>query len=404
MHIWSAISYHNMASRRRLLKATAVAGTTGLAGCLGGILGGGGGGETIEIGFNTPLTGFAAADGKSAKRGAVLAKENINSDGGVNGHKIELYIADDAASAAQAIPVAKKFIHDKHVDIGISGSYSSPTRAIAPIYNQNDVPFISAYATHPSITNGKYTFRVGIWAPIHGKVGAKIADEKLGTKSAAVFIMNNAFGTTVANQFIKSAKDRGIDIIYKTTYPVGESNFRSALSSVKNNNPDLLYATGYYHEMASIVTQAEQLGLDVRIMGDEGCDSPKFFDLGGKATNGTIISTNLNRGPERGLSTETFIKQYEERWGMGASMVSANCFDAVQLAAKAVRKAGGTDPQKIVQAIKALSSWKEAVTGPVYEFIGPGEAVRPIAVQEVKNVQWTEFATVRDKQIIRPDV
>jgi hypothetical protein len=64
--------------------------------------------DTIKIGFNAPLTGFAASDGKSASEGAKLAVEQINSAGGVNGKMIELVIYDDQAKPAQAIPIANK--------------------------------------------------------------------------------------------------------------------------------------------------------------------------------------------------------------------------------------------------------------------------------------------------------
>ena len=79
--------------------------------------------EKIKIGFNAPLTGFAASDGKSASEGAKLAVEQINSAGGVNGKMLELVIYDDQAKPAQAIPIANKLIGQDKVVMGVSGSY-----------------------------------------------------------------------------------------------------------------------------------------------------------------------------------------------------------------------------------------------------------------------------------------
>ena len=58
----------------------------------------------IKIGFNVPLTGFAAADGKSALEGAKLAIAQANAQGGVAGQKLELVVYDDQASPKEAVP------------------------------------------------------------------------------------------------------------------------------------------------------------------------------------------------------------------------------------------------------------------------------------------------------------
>ena len=107
--------------------------------------------DKIKIGFHAPLTGFAASDGKSASEGAKLAVEQVNSAGGVNGKMIEMVIYDDQAKAAQAIPIANKLIGQDKVVIGVSGSYSGPTRSAAGVFQEAGIPYIAAYAIHPDI-------------------------------------------------------------------------------------------------------------------------------------------------------------------------------------------------------------------------------------------------------------
>ena len=108
--------------------------------------------ETIKIGFNTPQTGFAAADGKSVLTGAQIAIDTVNAAGGVNGKKLELIVYDDQAKPKFAVPIATKLIQQDKVAMGISGSYSAPTRASAGVYQNAKVPYITAYAVHPDIT------------------------------------------------------------------------------------------------------------------------------------------------------------------------------------------------------------------------------------------------------------
>ena len=96
--------------------------------------------DSMKIGFHAPLTGFAASDGKSASEGAKLAIEQINSAGGINGKMLELVVYDDQAKAAQAIPIANKLIGQDEVIIGVSGSYSGPTRSAAGVFQESSIP------------------------------------------------------------------------------------------------------------------------------------------------------------------------------------------------------------------------------------------------------------------------
>ena len=116
--------------------------------------------ENVKIGFNVPLTGFAAADGESALNGAQLAVEQVNAAGGINGDMLELVVYDDQASPKEAVPIAQKLIEKDGVVAAVSGSYSGSTRAAAGIFQEAGVPYISAYAIHPDITRaGNYVFR-----------------------------------------------------------------------------------------------------------------------------------------------------------------------------------------------------------------------------------------------------
>ena len=170
--------------------------------------------ENIKIGFNVPLTGFAAADGQSALHGAELAVEQVNANGGVNGSMLELVVYDDQASPKEAAPLAIKMITQDEVVAGVSGSYSGATRAAATIFSENSVPYISAYAIHPDITRaGDYVFRTSFMGEVQGRAGAKLIGEMLGKKRVTMITLNNDFGISLANGFKDKAGDFGIEIM-----------------------------------------------------------------------------------------------------------------------------------------------------------------------------------------------
>jgi len=165
--------------------------------------------DKVKIGFHAPLTGFAASDGKSASEGAKLAVEQINAAGGVGGKMLELVIYDDQAKASQAIPIANKLIGQDKVPVGVSGSYSGPTRSAAGVFQDAGIPYISAYGIHPDITRaGDYVFRTSFLGEIQGRAGAKLVGEILGKKRVVMITLQNDFGKSLAAGFKQAAKQK----------------------------------------------------------------------------------------------------------------------------------------------------------------------------------------------------
>jgi len=92
------------------------------------------GAETIKMGLLVPLTGPAAADGTSALYSVQIAMDQVNKDGGVLGKQIELVYYDDRADAKEAVALSYKLIEQDKIAAFVAGSYSLPTRAVAPIF------------------------------------------------------------------------------------------------------------------------------------------------------------------------------------------------------------------------------------------------------------------------------
>jgi len=357
--------------------------------------------EPIKIGIFSPTTGFAAADGTSALHAAQLAVKFINDAGGINGRPIQLIHYDDAAKPDQAASIARKLIEQDKVVAGISGSYSGATRAASPVFQEAGVPMISAYAIHPDITaTGDRIFRVGTLAAVEGRVGAELAGAVLGAKKIAILTIDNDFGVSLAEGFKAHAADLGLEIVLEEKYPLGESDFRPLLSKVKAVEPDAVYASAYYGEAAQLVSQAKDEGLTAQIIGQEGYDSPKFIELAGDAAEGVIITTDLDRDSKREI-VQRFLKEYKAQYGIDADMVGASAFDAVQLLAYAIGKAG-TDADAIADAIRNLKDFDQAVTGPFWFYTEKREVARPVTAQIVKNGEFHFYHEFDDPELVVP--
>lgn len=356
-------------------------------------------GQAIKIGFFAPLTGFAAADGKSATVAARLAVKEINEAGGIGGRPVELVVYDDRADPKEAVAIATKLIELDKVTAAVSGSYSGATRAASPIFQKAGIPMIAAYAVHPEITRtGDFIFRASILGPIQGRGGAHVA-KRLGARTASLLIMDNDFGRTLAANFKEEATRLGIKVISEDAYPLGEKEFTPLLTKLKGLNPDLVYATAYYAEAAQIARQSRAIGLKSQILGQEGYDSPKFLELAGPAADGVIITTTLNRDDPRDI-VKRFMANYKRDAGVEADMVGASAYDAVRVMAEAIRR-GGTDPRAIRDTIYKLKNF-EGVTGLIRGWNRIGEIVKPLQVQRVTGGRFTYFAELSDPALITP--
>jgi branched-chain amino acid transport system substrate-binding protein len=354
--------------------------------------------QDIRIGFHVPQTGFAAADGKSALHGAELAVEQINAKGGVLGRKVALVVYDDQAKADQAQPIANRLLGDG-VKIVVSGSYSAPTRAAAGIFQQAKIPYISAYAIHPDITRaGDYVFRTSFMGEVQGRAGAKLVGDVLKKKRVTMINLNNDFGQALGAGFKEAAPKFGIEIVSEYNYGMSDRQFGSIVASVKRDNPDVIYASGYFFTAGPLVSQLRAGGVTATVIGQEGYDTPNFIDIAKAAAEGVIITTSLDRDTTD-LEMRAFIDGYEKKFGVAADMVAATTNTAVRVAADAIARAGAEDPLKIRDALRGSNV--PTATG-VIRFNELGEIAKNVQAQVIKDGKFRHFAVIEDPVLLAP--
>jgi branched-chain amino acid transport system substrate-binding protein len=359
--------------------------------------------ETIKIGLMAPLTGFAAADGLSVHNSVKLAVERINEQGGVLGKEVKLIAYDDRADAKEAVAVARKLIQQDRVAGVVAGSYSTPSRATAPIFNDAKIPFVAAYAVHPDVTKaGDYCFRNGFLGMVEGKSAGYVCDQMLDAKKVALLTSDNDFGRTLAEGFRQYVKQKteGVEIVYQQTYPFKEKDYKPYLSKIKEIDPDVIFASGYYFQTGPIVKQSRELGMNTQIVGEEGADSPKFLEIAGDAAEGFIIVTNLNRDDPRKF-VQDFLKTYESRYDIAPDMVGASAYDAFMILCDGIERAGKSGGAAVKKAIADTENFN-GLTGVIKGFTDIGEVVKEVQVQIVKNGEFRYFGVVKDLDLITP--
>jgi branched-chain amino acid transport system substrate-binding protein len=348
----------------------------------------------IVIGEYGSLTGAEATFGVSTHNGIMLALDEINGGGGVNGRKIRVITEDDQSKAEEAANAVTKLISQNNVVAIIGEVASSNSLAAAPICNSNKVPMITPSSTNPKVTEvGDYIFRMCFIDPYQGEAMANYLSRQAGMKNAAILIDNKSdYSTGLAEFFERTFVANGGKIVIKQSYSKGDSDFRSQLTAIKGANPQVIFVPGYYNDIGQIAIQARDLGMQQPLAGGDGWESPKLIEIGGKALEGCFYSNHYHVD-DPSPSVREFVQKYEERFGAKPDSLAALGYDSTRVLADAIKRAGTTDGPKLRDAIAATKGFS-GVTGIIN--LGPDRNPigKKLVVLEIKNGQLALKAVV----------
>ena len=320
--------------------------------------------STIKIGFFGDLSGPTFNFGQSAMNGVLMAADEINQGGGINGHQIDVVIEDDKGSPEAAAQRTGKLIaYDKVVAI-IGAGASGNSLAAAPKAQSAKVPLIAPSSTNPAVTQvGDYIFRACFIDAFQGEVMAKFAANTLKAKAAGIMLdFNSPYSRGLADFFELSLAKLDGHIVVKQSYSQGDADYRGQLSAIKAANPDVVYIPGYYGDVALIARQARQAGLTVPLLGADGWDAPELWELGGDALNGCYISNHYS-ADDPSENIQKFVHTYRQRYGnLTPDAHAALAYDALRFLADAIQRAGTTEGQKLRDALAETKNFP-GITG-----------------------------------------
>lgn len=353
-----------------------------------------GGGDEILVGEYGSLTGTTATFGQSTNNAIQLAFEQINAAGGVLGKKVRVIVEDDQSKPEEAATAVTKLINQNHVVAMLGEVSSSRSLAAAPICQANAVPMISPSSTNPRVTQvGDYIFRVCFIDPFQAEVGARIAWEILHLKKVAILSdVRNDYSVGLQTFFRQTYKGFGGEIVAEQSYSEGDSDFRAQLTQIKSANPEGIYVPGYYTEVGTIARQARELGITVPLIGGDGWDSPRLWEIGGEALNGCHFSNHYSVD-DPSPAVQKFVADYKAKYNQVPDALAALGYDAARILADAMKRAGATSGDKVRDALSATKDFA-GVTGTI-TINKERNAVKPAVVLKIENGKFVYVTTVK---------
>jgi branched-chain amino acid transport system substrate-binding protein len=341
---------------------------------------------TITVGYGNNLTGFLAVHDSVISEGAKVEVNDINAQGGIGGKvKIDLMIEDTKTDPGVSVQVARSLVQ-KDVDVVILPCNTDFQVAMAEVTQASNVFTLSPCNADPTLSN-----RVAVYWPV-GMGGnaqlAQLADYAVSKGYKSAYILNAPdflYISLMTKYFKKAAADRGIDIAGEDTVKVGDTNFASQVTKIKNANPqpDVIMTGLFTPFVNALIKQLRGAGVDIPVIGTDGMDTGLHLQAGGKSAEGDTFSTF--GFPTPGSALDEFYSTMEQETGKRPDGSYAALGAAtIQVLAKAIEQAGSTDPADI-QNVLADGITVDTALGQI-QYLGGNEKnpTTPVAIVTVK--------------------
>jgi branched-chain amino acid transport system substrate-binding protein len=356
--------------------------------------GGGGGdsGDVIKIGHYGSMTGNEATFGVSTDNGIKLAVKEKNAAGGVKGKQVKLITYDDQGKSQEVVTAVTRLIQQDGVAAVLGEVASSRSIAGGPVAQRLGVPMISPASTNPQVTEvGDMVFRVCFIDPFQGYVGASFAKNQLKLdKAATLYNRAQAYSAGLNEEFSKSFKQLGGEVLISQAYGDGDNDFSAQLTAIREKNPQFIYIPGYYTEVVNIARQARKLGITVPLLGGDGWVSEELKNAG-DALDDCYFSDHYSQEEKR-PEVQEFLKKYQAEYGKVPDSMAALGYDAANLLFDAMERAPSLGGKDLAAAIAASKDFP-AVTGKI-TINEKRDAEKLAVIQKIKGGQFSYFATV----------
>jgi branched-chain amino acid transport system substrate-binding protein len=315
----------------------------------------------IKIGVISEAQAVAAS---SIPLAAQLAADEINAAGGVDGRKIEIVSYDDHSSAAEAVRAFQRAVQQDHVNAVIASYISEVVLALEPWSGRLKTVMITPGAASDLITQNiakdyehlKYTFHGYLTSTsLADQVCAAAKDLLVGElhmKSAVVMSEDAAWTTPLDAEYLKCLPEVGLKVLDHIRLSPDTTDFTPIFNRIEGEKPDVM-VTGIAHVGTQPTVQWKQQEVPIPMFGISGqATNSTFWADSNGATEGVLYQAVSGPGVAVTPKTLPFVAAFQKRFGNTPSYNGYTAYDEVYYIADAIKRAGSTDADKLVDALE----------------------------------------------------
>jgi len=299
--------------------------------------------ETVRLGFIGPLDGaheYYTMNGQQMLQGTMLAVEEANKEGGFNGIPFELIARNDiglwGASGNEMVA-----LDDMGVFAAVGSIDGNNSHIAIRVALKLELPMVNTGSTDPTLTDTRIPWVIRT-NPDDRQFNYALLNEiynKKGYTRVALIRANSRYARIGTREFIDGARRLGHPLNIRQVYYPGETNFDDYLENIRQADVEAVVVWGEVDEIARIVTQMRESGMEQTVFSSDKVVSDLFLELAGEHAEGVIAAYPYNPNI-LGADYHKFFENYRERFGKNPGWHAVHAYDGTRILIESIKIAG----------------------------------------------------------------
>jgi branched-chain amino acid transport system substrate-binding protein len=324
--------------------------------------------ETIRFGAPLPMTGPLAPEALKQQQGYDLWAEQVNKAGGINvggrKMKVEIVYADYQSNTPRAVQTAERLITQDKVSFLFAPFGSGATKAASTVSEKYGVPTVAATASSAQVYDQGYKYLFGTFTPnetLTDPLADIVAQKAAGVKRVAILARNDLFPLAIAQEMEKSAKARGLNVVFFEKYAINTMDHSAALAQMKAVSPHWIFATGYINDLVLLKKQMADQRIEAPVVTMiAGPAYQEFIDAAGKGAENISSAAWWHpaaryKGVDVFGTTENYTRLFKAKYNSEPDYAQASASVSGALFQIAIEKAGTLDRAKVRDQLAAMN-------------------------------------------------
>ncbi|MEN9886087.1 MAG: hypothetical protein RL758_665 [Pseudomonadota bacterium] len=323
--------------------------------------------ETVKFGAPLPITGPLAPEALKQQQGYDLWANQVNRAGGINvggkKMKVEIVYIDYQSNTPRAVQATERLITQDKVQFVFAPFGSGAAKAASTVAERYGVPMVAATASSSQVYDQGYKFLFGTFTPndtLTNPLATIVRQRVPEVKRVAILARNDLFPLAIAQEMEKSAKERGLEVVFFEKYAINTLDHSAALAQIKSANPQWIFATGYTNDLVLMRKQMADQRIEAPVVTMIAAPAyQEFIDAAGKGAENISSAAWWHpavryKGVDVFGSTENYVKLFKEAYKADPDYAHASASVSGAVYQIAIEKAGSLDRQKVRDELAKL--------------------------------------------------
>lgn len=321
--------------------------------------------EPIKVGMSAALSGYLAQIDRAVRDGALLAIEKLNAEGGVLGRKFEITVEDMKSEPQASVTAVTKLIHSDKVDILVNGASSAGNLAVSPLAARASLPLL-IQGLLPKKDSPEYKWTFTTYPPFVAEIAPRFEylSQKTNVKKVGVLYDPTPYSRALNKVGAKVAAKNGITVVGEQQFKFSDTDLSVHIKKLVAAGAEAIIRNGVGPATIVAAKNMKELNIKVPMIATIDDLSVQRAASGAIGTQLLFVGTPVQvyealakDHPSRKAIGE-FLAVWKPKYGDRDGMWASRGWDAMHLAAEAIKRAGTLDGAKVRDALESINGYQ----------------------------------------------